>query len=115
MSTIHQEITTTSSQDSPVPPSFAEKDPSAEQPTESNGQTTLPTLETPSSETPLVETGVVHIGSKRHKESKHGHYAEGGQQPKKQKKRVDLVKPEDDLKDAEYYFENGKPSQDHTA
>ncbi|KAG0051269.1 hypothetical protein BGZ83_003903 [Gryganskiella cystojenkinii] len=53
-----------------------------------------------------AQGGVVHIGSKRHKESKHGHYSEGGQQPKKQKKRVDLVKPEDDLKDAEYFFEN---------
>jgi len=113
MSTSHQDSTNTSSQGSPVPPSFTEGGPSAGLLAESNGLAALPTEETPPSEAPLVETGVVHIGSKRHKESKHGHYAEGGQQPKKQKKRVDLVKPEDDLKDAEYYFENGKPPQDH--
>ncbi|KAF9965754.1 hypothetical protein BGZ70_004172 [Mortierella alpina] len=63
---------------------------------------------------PAAEAGVeseqpsttIHQGSKRHKESKHGHYG-GEQQTKKQKKRVDLVKPEDDLKDAQYYFDNG--------
>ncbi|KAF9960692.1 hypothetical protein BGZ72_006262 [Mortierella alpina] len=59
---------------------------------------------------PVVESeqppAIIHQGSKRHKESKHGHYG-GEQQTKKQKKRVDLVKPEDDLKDAQYFFDNG--------
>ncbi|KAF9415517.1 hypothetical protein BGZ94_000073, partial [Podila epigama] len=54
-----------------------------------------------------AEGPVVHLGSKRHPESKHGHYT-NNQPPKKQKKRVDLIKPEDDLLDADYYFENGK-------
>ncbi|KAI7832411.1 pseudouridine synthase [Gamsiella multidivaricata] len=58
----------------------------------------------------LIETGqtagTVQRGSKRHKESKHGHYG-GEQQAKKQKKRLDLVDIVDDLKSAEYYFENG--------
>ncbi|KAG0003437.1 hypothetical protein BGZ80_002652 [Entomortierella chlamydospora] len=49
-----------------------------------------------------------HHGSKRHKESKKGHYG-GEQQAKKQKKRLDLVNLEDDLKNAEFYFENGRP------
>ncbi|KAF9897420.1 hypothetical protein BX616_005636, partial [Lobosporangium transversale] len=35
--------------------------------------------------------GAIHLGSKRPKESKHGHYG-SEQQPKKQKKRLDLVK-----------------------
>ncbi|KAF9180178.1 hypothetical protein BGZ51_006405 [Haplosporangium sp. Z 767] len=54
---------------------------------------------------PATVSSVIHQGSKRHKESKHGHYG-GQQQNKKQKKRVDLVKPEDDLKDAQYYYDN---------
>ncbi|KAK3846957.1 MAG: RNA pseudouridylate synthase domain-containing protein 2-like protein [Linnemannia gamsii] len=50
-------------------------------------------------------SGDIHLGSKRHKESKHGHY-EGEQQAKKQKKRIDLVDPEEDLKNAEYFIDN---------
>ncbi|KAI1318991.1 hypothetical protein EDD11_005189 [Mortierella claussenii] len=53
--------------------------------------------------------GVIHVGSKRHKESKHGHYG-GEQKVKKQKKRLDLISLEDDLKNAHYYFDNGKSS-----
>ncbi|OAQ30112.1 hypothetical protein K457DRAFT_18466 [Linnemannia elongata AG-77] len=53
------------------------------------------------------EEGGIHQGSKRHKESKHGHYG-GEQPPKKQKKRIDLVDPEEDLKNAQYFFDNGK-------
>ncbi|KAG0024221.1 hypothetical protein BGZ81_007793 [Podila clonocystis] len=56
---------------------------------------------------PTQTETVVHLGSKRHPESKHGHYV-NSQPPKKQKKRVDLIKPEDDLLNAEYYFDNGK-------
>jgi hypothetical protein len=53
------------------------------------------------------EEGGIHLGSKRHKESKHSHY--GGEQPaKKQKKRIDLVDPEEDLKNAQYFFDNSK-------
>ncbi|KAF9912155.1 hypothetical protein EC991_000565 [Linnemannia zychae] len=52
-------------------------------------------------------SGNIHQGSKRHKESKHGHYG-GGQQAKKQKKRIDLVDPEEDLNNANYFFDNGK-------
>ncbi|KAG0298635.1 hypothetical protein BGZ96_009709 [Linnemannia gamsii] len=51
------------------------------------------------------EEGGIHQGSKRHKESKHGHYG-GEQQAKKQKKRIDLVDPEEDLKNAQYFFDN---------
>lgn len=59
------------------------------------------------SEQQIPEGGVIHQGSKRHKESKHGHYG-GEQPPKKQKKRIDLVDPEEDLKNAQYFFDNGK-------
>ncbi|KAF9332590.1 hypothetical protein BG006_004544 [Podila minutissima] len=71
-------------------------------------QSTEATLEaTATEEEPTHTESVVHLGSKRHPESKHGHYV-NSQPPKKQKKRVDLVKPEDDLLNAEYYFDNGK-------
>ncbi|GJJ68127.1 tRNA pseudouridine32 synthase [Entomortierella parvispora] len=108
MSTSHQDSSSGSSgnQDSPVPSFVIDGNSSAEQRDESNNPVAPSIEETPVVEAPQLETGVVHIGSKRHKESKHGHYAKGGPQPKKQKKRVDLVKPEDDLKDAQYYFEN---------
>ncbi|KAG0037165.1 hypothetical protein BGZ82_003010 [Podila clonocystis] len=62
---------------------------------------------TTTTEEPAQTEAVVHLGSKRHPESKHGHYV-NSQPPKKQKKRVDLIKPEDDLLNAEYYFDNGK-------
>lgn len=71
-------------------------------------QSTEASLEaTATEEEPTHTESVVHLGSKRHPESKHGHYV-NSQPPKKQKKRVDLVKPEDDLLNAEYYFDNGK-------
>ncbi|KAF8937431.1 hypothetical protein BGZ47_009053 [Haplosporangium gracile] len=54
------------------------------------------------SEQQRPEEGGVHQGSKRHKESKHGHYG-GEQPPKKQKKRIDLVDPEEDLKNAQLW------------
>lgn len=53
-----------------------------------------------------VTEEAAHHGSKRPKESKHGHY-ENQQQAKKQRKRLDLVDTEDDLKSAEYYYDNG--------
>ncbi|KAF9203686.1 hypothetical protein BGZ49_006154 [Haplosporangium sp. Z 27] len=46
-------------------------------------------------------------GSKKHKESNQNHYG-NEQKVKKQKKRLDLVDMEDDLKNVEYYIENGK-------
>ncbi|KAF9346299.1 hypothetical protein BGX26_002211 [Mortierella sp. AD094] len=55
-------------------------------------------------QTELVPVTIQH-GSKRHNESKQGHYG-GEQQAKKQKKRLDLVNLEDDLQNAEFYFEN---------
>ncbi|KAF9137116.1 hypothetical protein BG015_002842 [Linnemannia schmuckeri] len=55
------------------------------------------------SEQQAPEEGAIHQGSKRHKESKHDHYG-GEQPPKKQKKRIDLVDPEEDLKNAQPYF-----------
>ncbi|KAG0307088.1 hypothetical protein BGZ98_001083 [Dissophora globulifera] len=81
--------------------------------TESGSATTVPPLSTTAS--PLSTSpgdaaadqasSVPSQGSKRHKESKHGHY--GGAQPvKKQKKRLDLVDTEEDLKIAEFYIEN---------
>ncbi|KAG0087728.1 hypothetical protein BGZ93_010764, partial [Podila epicladia] len=71
-------------------------------------QSTEAILETTiTEEVPVQTESVVHLGSKRHPESKHGHYV-NSQPPKKQKKRVDLVKPEEDLLNAEYYFDNGK-------
>jgi len=60
--------------------------------------------ETPEGQVPA---GGIHQGSKRHKESKHDHYG-GEQKAKKQKKRIDLVDPEEDLKNAQYYIDNGK-------
>lgn len=74
---------------------------------ETTPQSTEATSEAITTEEPVPTEAVVHLGSKRHPESKHGHYV-NGQPPKKQKKRVDLIKPEDDLLNAEYYFENGK-------
>ncbi|KAG0275906.1 hypothetical protein BGZ95_008243 [Linnemannia exigua] len=65
-------------------------------------------IDTPNeSELSTLESGGIHLGSKRHKESKHDHYG-GEQQAKKQKKRIDLVDPEEDLKNAQYFFDNGK-------
>lgn len=58
----------------------------------------------------VTEAEAAQHGSKRPKESKHGHYG-NQQQAKKQKKRVDLVDTEDDLKDAEYYYDNGMQPQ----
>ncbi|KAF9980103.1 hypothetical protein BGZ65_005551 [Modicella reniformis] len=57
--------------------------------------------------TTTTTTTPLHLqgGSKRQKESNHGHY-DNQQQTKKQKKRLDLVNTEDDLCNAEYYFEN---------
>lgn len=63
------------------------------------------TLNASQQQTP--EEGGIHQGSKRHKESRNGHYG-GEQQAKKQKKRIDLVDPEEDLKNAQYFFDNGK-------
>ncbi|KAF9019828.1 hypothetical protein BGZ52_003071, partial [Haplosporangium bisporale] len=77
--------------------------------TSASQETTPQSTETTSeaTTTPAPTEAVVHLGSKRHPESKHGHYV-NSQPPKKQKKRVDLIKPEDDLLNAEYHFENGK-------
>ncbi|KAG0339646.1 hypothetical protein BG004_006722 [Podila humilis] len=83
---------------------------SVESETTATATTTAATAATATSPSAIVAAAAiaanVHLGSKRHPESKHGDYV-NNQPPKKQRRRVDLVKPEDDLLDADYYFDNG--------
>ncbi|KAF9362804.1 hypothetical protein BGX34_005461 [Mortierella sp. NVP85] len=72
---------------------------------EQAAEATQQTEESTVTESATTEAGTSHHGSKRPKESKDGDY-NNQQQAKKQKKRLDLVNSEDDLKSAEYYFEN---------